>query len=230
MVMRSDSKVLLAIDTSCRNVGIALYNGVQVLNEFTWRSRDHHTVELAPAIDDALRKANLTASNLGAIGVALGPGSFTGLRIGLALAKGIAIAQGIPIAGVPTLDSIAYAQPITPGLLAAVLQAGRSRLGVNWYQVERNRWHPTNRLEILTLDELLARIQEPTVVCGELTNDERRRLKRESEYVRLTSPAHSLRRPAFLAEIAWKRWQGGTTDDPATLSPIYLHHDEPIPG
>ena len=228
--MRAESKILLAIDTSSRMVGIAIYDGAQVYNECTWKSEDHHTVELAPAIDNALEKSGVAADGLGAIGVALGPGSFTGLRIGLAMAKGLALAQSIPIVGVPTLDALASAQPLASVPMAALLQAGRGRLGVNWYQVEGDNWQPIHKLEVLTVEELIQRVQEPTLVCGELAEDDRQQIKRHSSHIQLASPAQSLRRPAFLAELAWKRWQGGKTDEIAALAPIYLHHKQPIPG
>jgi tRNA threonylcarbamoyladenosine biosynthesis protein TsaB len=67
-------------------------------------------------------------------------------------------------------------------------------------------------------------------VCGELTGEARAILARKRKNVLLASPAQSLRRPSFLAELAWKRWQAGQVDDPVTLAPIYLHVGEPIPG
>ncbi len=129
-MIRSSASTLLAIDTSTRAVGLALYNGAQILNETMWVSRDYHTVELAPAISDALLKNGLEAKDLCAVAVALGPGSFTGLRIGLALAKGLAIVRHIPIIGIPTLDSLAVGQPLIQLPMAAVLRAGRGRLAV----------------------------------------------------------------------------------------------------
>lgn len=228
--MRSDSKILLAIDTSTRMVGIAIYDGTRVLNEASWESKDHHTVELAPAIDNAMKKSRLATAELGAIGIALGPGSFTGLRIGLALAKGLSLAKSIPLVGVPTLDALAAAQPLMEIPLMAVLRAGRGRVAVNWYHVLDNSWQSKSNLEVLSQAELIQRIQEPTLVCGELTADDRQSLVRNCENAILSSPASSLRRPAFLAELAWKRWQAGKTDEPAALSPLYLHYNEPIPG
>jgi len=110
--MRSATPVLLAIDTSTRTVGIALYDGAQVLHETVWTSLDHHTVELAPAVAQALSKSGLTPESLEAIAVATGPGSFTGLRIGLAMTKGLSLAHKIPIIGVPTLDDpLSVSQP-----------------------------------------------------------------------------------------------------------------------
>src|SRR5512135_1300914 len=120
--------MLLALDTSTRMVGLALFDGVQMLSESVWQSHDYHTVELAPAIEELLARADVKASDLTVLAVALGPGSFTGLRIGLALAKGLALANHIPLVGVPSLDILAAAQPQKQESLVAVLRAGRGRL------------------------------------------------------------------------------------------------------
>lgn len=222
--------MLLALDTSTRTVGLALYDGVEVIGELSWTSRNHHTVELAPAVVDLLKRCGATVADLTALGVALGPGSFTGLRIGLALAKGIAIARRLPIIGVPSLDALAAAQAIRPFPMAAALRAGRGRLAVGWYLPAGETWAFSGKIETLTAPEISQRIQTPTLVCGELNEEERRLLARKRRNVILASPAQALRRPAFLAELAWERLQAGKIDDPATIAPVYLHYNEPIPG
>jgi len=120
--MNTSSKVLLAIDTATHLIGLALYDGTQVINQSVWTSDNYHTVELAPAIEKALKKSSIDHGDLGAIAVASGPGSFTGLRIGIALAKGLALVQQKPIIGVPTLDTLALAQPIFDYPMLAVLR------------------------------------------------------------------------------------------------------------
>ncbi len=222
--------MLLALDTSTRSVGIALYKEARVLGEVVWASQSYHTVELAPAIDELLHKTGVQNTSLEAIGVAIGPGSFTALRIGLAYAKGLAFSRRIPLIGIPTLNILAQAQPMHIKNLAAILQAGRTRLAVGWYQKKQRHWHPVEKLENLTSDEFLEKLQQPTWVCGELTPQLRQRLAEEVENVDVASPAQSVRRPAILAELAWTRWQAGEIDAPEMLSPIYLHHGEPIPG
>jgi len=222
--------VLLAIDTSTRSLGIALYDGLQVLSESVWTCADHHTVQLAPAIQDILNRAGVKMEDIQAMAVALGPGSFTGLRIGLALAKGLALARNLPIVGVPTLDFMAASQPVREIPLIAVLQAGRGRLAAGRYAISRNRWHPAGELFVTTAVKLVEQIQETTWVCGELTEEERRILRRERKTVLLATPAQSVRRPSYLAEIGWQRWQAGKVDDPAGLAPIYLHYNDSIPG
>lgn len=224
------SSIVLSIDTSTKTVGLALYDGVQVLSESVWTSQNHHTVELAPAVSDLLRKSGLEVSSLGALTVALGPGSFTGLRIGMGLAKGMCLAGHLPLVGIPTLDALAASQPIHKAPMVAVLQAGRGKLAVGWYQAQENHWVATQKIEVLTPRELLQRVRTTTYICGELSQGDRRTLSRKHKKVKLASPAQSLRRPGFLAELGWKRWRAGDVDDPATLSPIYIHKKEPIPG
>jgi len=222
--------MLLALDTSTHTVGVALYDGTRVLSESVWISPDYHTVELAPKVAEMLSKAGITAVDLGAVAVAIGPGSFTGLRIGLALAKGLAFAHHLSLVGIPTLDILAAAQPILDISLVAVLRAGRGRLAAGWYQKRRNTWQATGNIELLSAEQLSDRIQNPTLVCGEFNEEEKRLLGRKRKNIILASPAHSLRRPAYLAELGWRRWQSGEVDNPATLSPFYLHSGEAIPG
>lgn len=222
--------MLLAIDTSTRNIGIAIYDGIQVLCENIWASNDYHTVELAPAIAETLARVGMGVQDLKLLAVASGPGSFTGLRIGMAVAKGIALARHLPIIGVPTLDIVAESQPVSPGFaLASILQAGRGRLAVGWYSVSDGHWilHPP--IEVTDALKLSRLIHEPTIVCGELTEEQQHTLARKYKNVILVSPAHSIRRPALLAELAWRRWQSGEVNDPATLAPTYLHLGVPIP-
>jgi tRNA threonylcarbamoyladenosine biosynthesis protein TsaB len=221
--------MLLALDTSTRTAGIALYDGIQVLSEYVWTSKNNQSVELAPAIVEMMMKSGVKAGQLTALAVALGPGSFTGLRISLALAKGIAYVNHVPIIGVPSLDILAAAQPLRKEPMAAVLHAGRGRLAVGWYHVEAGEWKTTKKSETLTPLELNQRIHGPTLVCGELNEDEKRLLARKRKSVILASPAQSVRRPAYLAELGWRRFQAGKIDNPATLTPIYLHYNLPIP-
>jgi tRNA threonylcarbamoyladenosine biosynthesis protein TsaB len=98
------------------------------------------------------------------------------------------------------------------------------------YRAQEGCWTAVGKLEILDIETLSQRITKPTVVCGELTEAERQTLARKRKNVLLASPAQCLRRPGFLAELAWRRWQAGTVDDPVTLVPLYLHVGEPIPG
>ncbi|MFH2039252.1 MAG: tRNA (adenosine(37)-N6)-threonylcarbamoyltransferase complex dimerization subunit type 1 TsaB [Chloroflexota bacterium] len=214
--------ILLALDTSTTQTGLALYDGVQILGEMTWSSHRRQTVELAPAIVEILKYVGEKIEAVNAIGVAIGPGSFTSLRVGMALAKGLALARHIPLIGVPSLDILAAAIPMQPVPLLAVLQAGRKRLAVGWYHASEDGWQSDGPAKTYTLDELADSITSPTLVCGELNSDERQRLARKYKNVSIPSPANCVRRPGILAELAWRRWQDGDSDMVASLAPIYL--------
>lgn len=221
--------MLLAIDTSTQMIGLALYNGWQVVCESVWQSRNHHTVEVAPAMHALLLNSGVKPDALQALAVASGPGSFTSLRIGMALAKGMALSLHLPVIGIPTLDILAAGQALQDLPLATVLQAGRGRLAVGWYHNNGQSWESSSKIEVASIQQLSTRIQKPTLVCGELNAEERQLLQRKRKNVLLAPPAQCVRRPAWLAELAWKRWQAGQVDNPVSLSPIYLHVAEEIP-
>ncbi|HUF39922.1 MAG TPA: tRNA (adenosine(37)-N6)-threonylcarbamoyltransferase complex dimerization subunit type 1 TsaB [Anaerolineales bacterium] len=210
--------MLLAIDTSTRQIGLAVFDGAVVLAESVWTSPFHHTVELAPAAARALKEAGIAAGGLTAIGVAIGPGSFTALRTGLAFAKGLALPRELPLIGVPSLDVTAAGQPGSDLPLAAVLEAGRTRLAAGRYAWSAPAWRPSGKPELVTPDELAAGIAEPIIVCGELGPAVREALEGHP-FARLSEIG---RRPAVLAELAWRRFSAGERDDPDTLAPIYL--------
>ena len=219
--------MLLAVDTSTMQMGLALYDGAQVLGEFAWRSGQRHTVELAPAVADLLARCAVTMDDVNVLGVALGPGSFTSLRVGLALVKGLALSRHIPLIGIPTLDILAQAQPMSKLPLAVAIQAGRGRYALGWYKASGKQWQAQGEARVVTLEALLAEVQSPSVMCGEFTAEVRQKIM-SNENMQLVSPTGSIRRPAVLAELVWARWQNGDVDDAATLAPIYLHVAEPI--
>lgn len=239
--------MLLAVDTSTPQIGLALYDGAQVLAESLWTSKARHTVELAPAVSEMLAHTDLKISQLKALAVAIGPGSFTALRVGISFIKGLAYAQSLPVIGVNTLDVVAASQAPADLPLVCVLPAGRSRLAVSWFNNQplknhhlaepgrigaypggHGKWLPESAAQIMTAEGLAEKITTDTIVCGDLTAAERQILKK-NPLAHLVSPAMGARRPALLAELAYLRWQAGTVDDAAKLAPLYLHLADPIP-
>ncbi|MFN8384210.1 MAG: tRNA (adenosine(37)-N6)-threonylcarbamoyltransferase complex dimerization subunit type 1 TsaB [Anaerolineales bacterium] len=214
--------MLLAVDTSTAQVGLALYDGTQVIGEMTWSTRQHHTTELAPALSGLLSRSAVSMDMITALAVAMGPGSFTSLRVGLSLVKGIALARRLPIIGIPTLDIIAAAQPVAKYPLVALLQAGRTRIAFSVYKNQKKEWQAEGGVRSGTADELLNEIESPTLVAGELSAEDRKKFSKKKT-VLLASPVNCLRRPSVLAELAWARWQNDQVDDAASLAPIYLH-------
>jgi tRNA threonylcarbamoyladenosine biosynthesis protein TsaB len=221
--------MLLAIDTSTRQASIALYEpGRGLLAEQSWFSNNRHTEELMPGIAGLLRLLGAMPRDLSAVGVAIGPGSFTGLRVGLAAAKGLALAQGLKLAGVPTLDITAYPHEGQPVPVIAIAQAGRGRVYWAPYAHGPDGWGPQEPYALSTVMEVANAVVRPMVFAGELNEADRETLTRfagKQRTVFLPS-ALSLRRAGVLAELALRRLQMDDVDDPATLSPIYLQQPD----
>jgi len=221
--------MILAVDTSTRYVGIAIFDGSSILAEEIWLSARYHTVELAQAVADNFQRADIKVDKLSALAVATGPGSFTGLRIGMAFIKGLAFSHQLPIVGIPTLDITAAAYPLKDKSLLAILKAGRNRLAVSWYNPGDAGWKAAGRVENLSIKEFIDQLEGDTIITGELTSQLREELT-ERENLEIASPLLALRSPKYLADLAWKRWKAGQSDNPVTLKPFYLHKDQPIPG
>ncbi len=221
--------MILAIDTATRSASLAVHDGTTVRAEFTWDTSDHHTVELMPRIVELLDQINVSIEQISGLGVSIGPGSFTGVRVGVALAKGLAVARGIPIVGVRSTDILVYAVNWCKPPLVIVVRAGRGRWIAASYTKTRSEWQPDGDFILTTADLLGTNWERTTTLCGELTASERETIERRlGDRVRLLTPAYSLRRAGFLAEIAAQRIDAGASDDPAALQPIYLSPDQKV--
>ena len=215
--------MILAIDTSTQWMGLALFDGWQIIYEKIWRTSRRHTVELVPAIQTAMTETGLEAKALKAVGIALGPGSFTSLRIGLAVAKGLSLSLRIPVIGIPSLDVTANGLALSDKPMMAMLKAGRERLAVQRYHPKDNAWAAEGEIFMASALELEDMITSPTILIGEIDQDERRILERRWRNALIATPAENSRRPSILAQLAWKRLETGQVDDTASLAPIYLH-------
>ena len=217
--------MLLAIDTATQCTSVALYGEECVLAERTWRSANNHTTELMPAIVGILAQQGIKPSSLTGIAVALGPGSFTGLRIGLSVAKGLAMALDIPVMGIPTLDILAEAHAHQKLPICAILRAGRKWLGTALYKVRAGRWRRVTDDRLMLPEQLKTLIERRTLICGEISTELEHLLREQlGDLAVIAPPCLSLRRASCLAEIALKRLEENKLDDTATLSPLYLQY------
>jgi tRNA threonylcarbamoyladenosine biosynthesis protein TsaB len=214
--------MLLAIDTATRIASLALHDGRQLRYEATWEAGWQHTVQLTDRLVGALKNLGLAPQQLSAVAVTLGPGSFTGLRVGLAVAKGLALAREIPLVGIPTLDVVAAAQGRDRRPLLAVLQAGRGRICAATYRW-RKGWRLREGPILTTWEELTQGIEKPTLFCGEIDEKGAEFLGALGEAAEMLPPASCLRRAGYLAELAWTRIRSDSVDDPDVLVPLYLH-------
>ena len=213
----------LAIDTSTKVAGVALAQEGNVLAELTWRAEYNHTVQLTPAIDYVLKLGGTKTANLEALAVAIGPGSFSGLRVGLSAAKGFALALGIPLVGVGTLaveaqPFLGWGLPICP-----LLDAGRGEVSTGAFHSMKGVLLEERPPLTMSLEELCASIREATLFCGEHLPAVREAIGASLGPLAVFPPASTLlRRPGHLAELGWQRLARGERDDPATLQPVYM--------
>ena len=214
----------LSIDTSTRTAGIALSKEGRAVGEMVWRAEYNHTTQLMPSIEYLMGQAGAKPKDLTAIIVAIGPGSYSGLRVGISAAKGLAMALGIPMAGVNTLLLEAYPF-LTAGLpVQPLLDAGRSEISTT-----RFRWIAgaagleTLEPAIMPIDALCDAIREPTLFCGEYLPAIRAVISERLGARAICPPDSALvRRPSCLAELGWQRLQRGEGEDPASIQPVYL--------
>lgn len=218
--------MILAIDTATRWLGLALHDGTAVLAETGWRCLNNHTIELAPALQTLLGRANLSTADLKAIAVAIGPGSYTGLRVGLALAKGLALANRTPMIGISTLDVVAANFGPEPSALVAVVEAGRSRVSTAVYQWQpKGGWQASQAAATQSWPDLLAGLAErgqPVLFAGEISAEAKKLIRAAHSDFRVANPGQSVRRAGLLAEIGWQRWRRGDVSEASQLAPIYL--------
>ena len=221
---------VLAIDTATRTAAVALCRGSTILAEHVWHAAGTQTQQVLPEVARLCARAGIAPAALGLVAVAIGPGSFTGLRVGVSLGKGMALALRIPLVGIPTLDSVAYQQRGRRQLICAVVDAGRGQVYAALYRPAggpaRSRLRRVGDYATLRHEELahaLSLAGERVVVCGEV-EPELAKLVAEVSGGRAgaASPAACLRRPAFLAELArWRLAEHGVPDA-AALQPLYL--------
>jgi tRNA threonylcarbamoyladenosine biosynthesis protein TsaB len=213
--------MLVAMDTATRYASLALHDGFKLRFEMTWESGRRQTVQLTPRLVNALEDLGLGLDDLSGVAVTSGPGSYTGLRVALAVAKGLVLARGLDLVGIPTLDVVAAAQERDSRPLVAVLQAGRGRICVATYRW-REGWQQLEEPRLTTWDDLVPQIDRTVLFCGEVEKRGAEALEALGERAVILPPARRLRRAGFLAELAWTRIRHGQTDAPDRLVPVYL--------
>ncbi|MFC2044638.1 tRNA (adenosine(37)-N6)-threonylcarbamoyltransferase complex dimerization subunit type 1 TsaB [Chloroflexota bacterium] len=213
----------IAIDTTTDTASLALVQNGELLVELTWCCGKNHTTQLLPKLSYLLNQTNLSLKLADGIIIAKGPGSYTGLRVGISTAKGLAFSLGIPIVGISTLEAEAY-QHAEAGLpVCPILSAGRGEITTAIYQMKGNRWSQLTAEHITIVDTLCTQITTKTVFCGDFLPSVAVQLRGQlKERAIILAPAANLRRAGFLAELGLRRLTAGDYDGPFTLQPLYF--------
>jgi len=228
--MPDPSPLILAIDTSTRRAGVALARGAEPVADYTWLAGQHHTEQLLPVVDAVLKENGLALHDVQALAVATGPGSFNGLRVGLATVKSFAVALGLPLVSASSLEVEAYAHAAAPWPIFAVHDSGRKELAWAVYRGPAEAWRCAVPERITAPEELIARVRGRSILCGELPEWALPDLVAAlGARAIIPSPAARVRRAGLLAELGYQRLLAGRMEDVDTQQPLYLRRPPPLP-
>ena len=216
--------LVLGIESSGPRGGVALLEGDRLLGEALFEAGMVHGREIAPSADRLLRAAGRRPADLELIAVDIGPGSYTGLRVGLAAAKGLAFALGRPLIGVPSLDVLAEAAAAQGSAIAPALDAKWDQVYGALYEIRAGRTERISDMVAERPEAFAARVPAGTVVVGDAL--ERHAALFSARGARLAPRELWTPRPALVAGLGLKRRQEGLRHDAATLVPLYLRKTE----
>lgn len=216
------------MDSSTRTGSVALLGGEDVLAESAMRVSGAHAEHLIPEIDRLMKASGLTLGDLDALAVGLGPGSLTGTRVGLSIAKGLALGTGLPVVGVSSLDAIARSTALTGLQACPMINAGKGDVFTALYGLS-DEGELEKRTEDLALtpSSLVERIVEPTIFAGGGALMYRGFLTdRLGDVAIFAPPDQRLPRAAVIARLAVERLREGAEENPGGLRPNYIRKSE----
>lgn len=219
----NDSLLTVAIDTTADIAGVALFGGDALVSELTWYSRQSHSRDLLPSLDWLLHRAHRDKSEVNAIAVCLGPGSYAGMRVGVSTAKALAYGLGAALIGVGRLeaDALPFAAA-TAGRVVPIHAAGRAELAWAAYEAdEAGVLRETTAPHLTPLPELPDLLQPDDIVVAALASlPAALTAALQERGIRLVeaSPA----RVISVARLGIGKLASGVRDDPDSLAPMYL--------
>jgi tRNA threonylcarbamoyladenosine biosynthesis protein TsaB len=217
---------MLAVETSTMTGSAALVDGDRIVGESILDVALTHSERLMAMVDRLLQDCGWTADGLEALAVSIGPGSFTGVRVGVATVKGLALALDLPIAAVPTLDALASNLPFANAPVCPILDARKSEVYLSLYRTADG--HPQRLWDYLALppEDAAQRLTAPVIVLGDGVASCLPYLARLGDGLRVASPAHSRPSAAAVGQLGHAMLSAGQTVPVDALCPMYLRPSE----
>jgi len=213
---------ILGIDTSSRFNTIGLINDNQILADFTWESRDS-LQKIILNIDLVLRNGGLTLADVDRLAVGLGPGSWTGVRVGVTVGKILAYAMNKPICGVSSLDALAYQARNMPILLCPLIDAGKENVYAAFYRPQGETIVKESDYYVGDIKGLLKTIKEPVLFLGKAAYLHRQIIVEElGPLANYRGEVGDVQKGYVIALLALPRFERGESDDALSLAPLYL--------
>lgn len=217
---------ILAIDSSGLAASCAVLSGDVIRAEFFVCNKLTHSETLLPMVDKTIDASGLTLAEMDAVAVSKGPGSFTGLRIGSATAKGLAEAIGKPVIGVPTVDALAMNLPGFDGNIVPLMDARRDETYTGIYSFDGEDLTVIREQCAVPLRDILSDVnqrQKKTAFLGDGIKVFADRIKKECTVPYMIAPAdHRLQRASSVAVLAAKYFVAGKYSDALEYVPVYL--------
>lgn len=216
---------VLAIETATEQLGVALVDEHRVLSSYEVSGTPPpHAVELPQAVARVLQTAGSSLERVEGLVVDIGPGSFTGLRIGVAFVKALVFQSRKPLVGISSLDVLAAQVPFVTHQICPLLDAKRKKVYTALYTVLEGRLRKQSDYQLVSVEELLSRLKGPVVFLGDgvaLYRDQC--LQGVGEGALFAAPETWVPRAATLGRLGLERLRRGERDDAASLVPLYLY-------
>jgi tRNA threonylcarbamoyladenosine biosynthesis protein TsaB len=215
---------VLGIDTSTTCGSIGLIHDESVISEYLLNLSVTHSERLLDAIDLVLRKARCSLVDLDGFAISLGPGSFTGVRIGVSTVKGLSYAVQKPVVGVSTLDVLASQISPTPYLICPVIDARKGEVYSAFYRYEdSSRLKRLSEYQAIRPEVLFGKLNEPTIFLGDGVKTYEEDLRNSLKSFALFSPAAlHIPRGSAVARLGAELLMRGELLDLATFTPLYV--------
>ena len=220
---------ILAIDTATQVSSVAVLKEGRLLAELTMQGKLTHSETLLPHIEQVLKMAAVAKEELTGIAVSNGPGSFTGLRIGLAAAKAMSYVLGIPLVGVSTLQALAYQLP-APGVRGmCLLDAQKGNAYVESYRWENNSLQVVDSVQVAKITDIVAacaNMNEQVILLGDAVQKKVAGKLELPANVSVAPPHIVMPRAACVAMLGQAKLMAGETDNVMDLEPVYIRRSE----
>jgi len=221
--------VLLTIETATLASGVALATADKLVAEIIVQTKKTHSERLMPHIEQLLELGQVAKEDITAIAVSIGPGSFTGLRIGLATAKALAYVWNVPVIGVSTLAALAYACPAPNSLICPLLDAQKGNVYQAVYRWEKGILQEVIPPRVIAHQEAINELASqplPVIMLGEGAVLFQEAIVAAADPIELAPPHIILPRAGSVALLGHQLLRQGIRHDVMTLEPLYIRRSE----
>ncbi len=216
---------VLGMDTSTMTGGVALLSGEELIGESVLNIRSTHSERLLPALQKLLSDGDLKPQDLGLICAVTGPGSFTGLRIGVATAKGLSYALRLPAVGVTTLEAYGWQFAFWPGFVIPLIDARRGRLYWQAFDQGEAVIEPGQAL-LADVYAWCGAQDKPCLFVGDGALNYAAEIRDNIPEAAFVSASQALLRPSAAAQLGYTRFRAGKVQDAFSLNPVYMRKTE----